>query len=102
MVRPWKELFSVTMAERPLPYLSKLYFRASLIRPSLASPPPLAKKTQLMPVRLQRISASRAGGSVQKRLEAWPRRWACRAMASAQAWLPYPRSLTPMPLVKSM
>lgn len=34
------------------------------IMPSLASPPPLAKKTLLMPVRLQRVSASRAGGSV--------------------------------------
>ena len=64
MVRPWKELFRVTMAARPLPYLSKLYFLASLIMPSLASPPPLAKNTLLMPVRLQRISASRAGGSV--------------------------------------
>ena len=64
MVRPWKELFRVMMVARPLPYLSKLYFRASLIMPSLASPPPLAKNTPLMPVRLHRISASRAQGSV--------------------------------------
>ena len=63
-VRPWKEFFSVMMVERPWPYLSKLYFRASLMRPSLASPPPLAKNTQLSPVRLQRISARRAGASV--------------------------------------
>ena len=35
-------------------------FRASLIMPSLASPPPLAKNTPLMPVRWHRIWASRA------------------------------------------
>ena len=47
-----------------LAVFSKLYFRASLISPSLASPPPLAKNTQLVPVRLQRVSARRAAGSV--------------------------------------
>ena len=59
-----KESRRVMMVLRPAPYLSKEYLRASLIMPSLASPPPLAKNTQLMPVRLQRVSASFAEGSV--------------------------------------
>ena len=56
-VRPWKELFSVRIVLRPGPYLSKLYLRASLIIPSLASAPPLAKKAALMPERRHSRSA---------------------------------------------
>jgi hypothetical protein len=62
-VRPWKELLSVIIVLRPLPYLSKLYFLASFIMPSLASPPPLAKKAPLMPLRSQSAFASFMYGS---------------------------------------
>ena len=64
MVRPWKESFRVMMVDRPSPYLSKLYFRASLMMPSLASAPEFPKKTALIPVRVQSCSASFAQGSV--------------------------------------
>ena len=60
MVRPWKEFFRVMTVPRPLPYLSKLYFRASLIMPSLDSAPELAKKAADMPDRSHSISASLA------------------------------------------
>ena len=47
MVRPWKEFNSVMMLISALaPYLSKLYFRATLMAPSLASAPELAKNTR--------------------------------------------------------
>ena len=52
------------MLLRPTPYLLKEYFRASLIKPSLASPPPLAKKALAMPVRAVRVWARRTQGSV--------------------------------------
>ena len=63
MVRPWKEWFRVMMVLRPLPYLSKLYFRASLI---LIVEPlrQLPKNTLSMPVRVQSSFASLGPGWV--------------------------------------
>ena len=59
MVRPWKERFRVMTVPRPSPYLSKEYFRASLMMPSLASAPELPKKAAAMPERVHSFSASR-------------------------------------------
>ena len=56
-VRPWKDLFRVITVPRPSPYLSKEYFRASLMRPSLLSAPELAKKAAAIPVRVHSFSA---------------------------------------------
>ena len=64
MVRPWKELRRVMTVPRPLPYLSKEYFRASLMSPSLASAPELQKNTSAMPARSQSTRASFAPGWV--------------------------------------
>ena len=58
MVRPWKDLWRVMMVPRPLPYLSKEYLRASLIRPSLLSAPELAKNTLDMPAFRHSLSAA--------------------------------------------
>ena len=60
MVRPWKELFKVMMVDRPGPYLSKEYFRAVLIMPSLASAPELPKNTAAIPAAGTSLDASRA------------------------------------------
>ena len=64
MVRPWKERFRVRMVLRPLPYLSKLYFRATLIMASLASAPELPKKTLSIPLRVHSCWASKVPGWV--------------------------------------
>ena len=64
MVRPWKERLRVRMVLLPLPYLSKLYFRATLIMASLDSAPELPKKTLDMPLRVHSSLASRAPGWV--------------------------------------
>ena len=44
MVRPWKERFRVRMVLRPLPYLSKLYFRASFDHGLIGLGPGVAEK----------------------------------------------------------
>ena len=63
MVRPWKERFSVMTVPLPSPYLSKEYFRASLMMPSLPSAPELAKKAAAIPERVHSFSASLTYGS---------------------------------------
>ena len=52
------------MVLRPLPYLSKLYFRATLIMASLASAPELPKKTLSIPLRVHSCWASKVPGWV--------------------------------------
>ena len=64
MVRPWKEWCRVMTVLRPLPYLSKLYFRATLIMASLASAPELPKNTLDRPERVHSSRASRGPGWV--------------------------------------
>lgn len=64
MVRPWKELWRVMIVARPWPYLSKEYFRAVLIMPSLASAPELQKNTLSANVRSQRALATFTIGAV--------------------------------------
>ena len=52
------------MVPLPFPYLSKEYFRASLMRPSLDSAPELAKKAADIPARRHSRSARAPQGWV--------------------------------------
>ena len=45
IVLPWKDCLRLTIVLLPVPFLSKLYLRASLMAPSLASAPEFEKKT---------------------------------------------------------
>ena len=66
---------------RPWPYLSKLYLRASLIAPSLASAPEFAKKTLPMPVAVTSVFAVCTMGAVVNRLDTCMSLWICSSMA---------------------
>ena len=90
------------MVALPSPYLSKLYFLASLIAHSLASAPELAKKTLLMLAAFVNLLLSSTVTGFKKILEQCCNFAAWLEIAETHLGLLYPRQFTPIPLVKSI